>query len=114
MLEEFRADIQQINPELAIIHLVGDVTARARKPIFTAYEHLLAAGVNHIIFNLRENDYIDSSGLSIFMGLATDAQTSKPRLGIVIPSVNYQKIFRMVGLHHTIQIYESLAQALPE
>ena len=95
-----------------VIDLVGDVTTFAEEAINQAYHSASSDGAVNIIFNFRENDYINSAGIAILIGVVTEARKRDQRLLITGLSAHFQKIFRMVGLTQYADIYASVEEAL--
>jgi len=114
MSDEIQVDVQKVNGKTAIINLAGDVTTFAEKAINEAYQEVSSNGISNIIFNFRENDYINSAGIAILIGVVTEARKKNQRLIMAMPSSHFQKIFRMVGLTQYADIYSSLEEALDE
>lgn len=95
-----------------IIDLIGDVTTFAEESINQAYQSASADGANNIIFNFRENDYINSAGIAILIGVVTEARKRDQKLLMTGLSAHFQKIFRMVGLTQYADLYPSIEEAL--
>lgn len=114
MSDEIKVDVQKVDGNTAVIHLAGDVTTFAEKTISEAYEQVSNNGAHNIIFNFRENDYINSAGIAILIGVVTEARRRNQRLIMAMPSSHFQKIFRMVGLTQYADIYGNLDEALNE
>jgi anti-anti-sigma factor len=95
-----------------IIDLAGDVTTFAEESINQAYRDASADGAHNIIFNFREDDYINSAGIAILIGIVTEARKRDQRLLMTGLSGHFQKIFRMVGLTQYADLYLSLDEAL--
>jgi len=110
MSDELKVDIEKIDTATAIIHLVGDVTTFAEKALKDAY-HTCDHQCENIIFDFRENDYINSAGIAILISVVTEARKRQQRLLIAVPSVHFQKIFHMVGLQQYTDIYSTLQEA---
>ncbi len=111
MSDEIQIEIQRIDDRTTIIHLAGDVTTFAEKEINAAYAQVSNNGAINIIFNFRENDYINSAGIAILIGLVTESRRNNQRLIMSMPSTHFQKIFRMVGLSQYADVYPSLEDA---
>ncbi|RME42210.1 MAG: anti-sigma factor antagonist [Caldilineae bacterium] len=111
MNDEIKVDVQTVDDQTAIIHLAGDVTTFAEKEITEAYQAVSRNNIRNIIFNFRENDYINSAGIAILIGVVTEARKRNQRLMMAMPSSHFQKIFRMVGLTQYADIYNSLEEA---
>jgi len=95
-----------------IIDLIGDVTTFAEESINQAYQSASADGAVNIIFNFRENDYINSAGIAILIGVVTEARKRDQKLLMTGLSAHFQKIFRMVGLTQYADLYPSIEEAL--
>lgn len=106
MLEdELHVSIRQ-RDGVAIIDLVGDVTTFAEEKINNAYTQVTADGAKHILLNFRQNDYINSAGIAILIGVVTEVNRHGQRLAVGGLSQHFQKIFRMVGLAQYAEIYQ--------
>lgn len=95
-----------------VIDLVGDVTTFAEDAINQAYQTASTDGAVNIIFNFRENDYINSAGIAILIGIVTEARKQDQKLLMTGLSIHFQKIFRMVGLTQYADLYPSVEEAL--
>lgn len=111
MSDEIQVSTREIGGAM-IIDLVGDVTTFAEEAINQAYQSASSDGATNIIFNFRENDYINSAGIAILIGVVTEARKRDQRLLITGLSAHFQKIFRMVGLTQYADIYPSVEEAL--
>jgi anti-anti-sigma factor len=95
-----------------IIDLAGDVTTFAEEAINQAYHNASSDGAHNIIFNFREDDYINSAGIAILIGIVTEARKRDQRLLMTGLSAHFQKIFRMVGLTQYTDVYPTMEEAL--
>ena len=111
MSEEVQVSIRE-ESSATIIDLVGDVTTFAEDAINQAYQTASTDGAQNIIFNFRENDYINSAGIAILIGVVTEARKKDQKLLMTGLSVHFQKIFRMVGLTQYADLYPSVDDAL--
>jgi anti-anti-sigma factor len=111
MSDEIQVSVRWKN-EAAVIDLVGDVTTFAEEAINQAYQSASSEGAVNIIFNFRENDYINSAGIAILIGVVTEARKRDQKLLMSGLSAHFQKIFRMVGLTQYADLYPSVEDAL--
>ena len=111
MMDEIRVTVR-FERGATIIDLAGDVTTFAEEAINQAYQDASADGAHNIIFNFRENDYINSAGIAILIGIVTEARKRDQRLLMTGLSGHFQKIFRMVGLTQYADLYPALDEAL--
>lgn len=95
-----------------VIDLEGDVTTFAEEAITQAYQSASSDGAENIIFNFRENDYINSAGIAILIGVVTEARKRDQKLLMTGLSAHFQKIFRMVGLTQYADLHPSVSEAL--
>ncbi|MFQ5610645.1 MAG: STAS domain-containing protein [Anaerolineae bacterium] len=111
MSDEIQVTVRT-NGKATIIDLAGDVTTFAEEAINQAYQSASDNGATNIIFNFRENDYINSAGIAILIGVVTEARKRDQHLYITGLSAHFQKIFRMVGLTQYADLYPSVDEAL--
>jgi anti-anti-sigma factor len=111
MSEEIQVSIRE-QKGATVIDLVGDVTTFAEDAINHAYQNASEKGATNIIFNFRENDYINSAGIAILIGVVTEARKKDQKLLMTGLSVHFQKIFRMVGLTQYADLYPNVDEAM--
>ena len=111
MSDEIQISVRWEN-DAAVIDLKGDVTTFAEEAINQAYQSASSNGAVNIIFNFRENDYINSAGIAILIGVVTEARKRDQKLLMTGLSAHFQKIFRMVGLTQYADLYPSVEDAL--
>jgi len=97
---------------VAIIDLVGDVTTFAEEKINSAYREVTNKGSRFVLLNFRQNDYINSAGIAILIGIVTEVNRNSQKLAVSGLSQHFQKIFRMVGLAQYAEIYQNEDEAL--
>jgi hypothetical protein len=73
MTEEIAVEVRSAN-NVMIIDLVGDLTTFADEAVNGAYGTVTDQGAKNIIFNFRQNDYINSAGIAILISVVTEAR----------------------------------------
>jgi anti-anti-sigma factor len=111
MSDEIQVSVRRENGA-TIIDLVGDVTTFAEEAINQAFQSASTDGATNIILNFRENDYINSAGIAILIGVVTEARKKEQKLVMTGLSAHFQKIFRMVGLTQYADLYPTVNDAL--
>jgi len=112
MLEdELTVSIRQ-REGVAIVDLMGDVTTFAEEKINNAYREVTNQGSRHVLLNFRQNDYINSAGIAILIGIVTEVNRNNQKLAFSGLSQHFQKIFRMVGLAQYAEIYQNEDEAV--
>lgn len=112
MLEDELSVSTRERDGIAIIDLVGDVTTFAEEKINNAYAEVTNRGARHILMNFRQNDYINSAGIAILIGIVTEVNRHNQKLAVSGLSQHFQKIFRMVGLAQYADIYQTEEEAV--
>ncbi len=111
MLEdELNVSIRQ-REGVSIIDLMGDVTTFAEEKINDAYRQVTEQGARTVLLNFRQNDYINSAGIAILIGIVTEVNRNNQKLAVSGLSQHFQKIFRMVGLAQYAEIYQDEDEA---
>jgi anti-anti-sigma factor len=97
---------------VAVIDLVGDVTTFAEEKINAAYREVTNRNARYVLLNFRQNDYINSAGIAILIGIVTEVNRNNQKLAVSGLSSHFQKIFRMVGLAQYAEIYQDEDEAV--
>lgn len=112
MLEdELTVSIRQ-REGVAIVDLMGDVTTFAEEKINNAYREVTTQNPRYVLLNFRQNDYINSAGIAILIGIVTEVNRNNQKLAFSGLSQHFQKIFRMVGLAQYAEIYQNEDEAI--
>ena len=94
-------------PPLVVIDLQGEVTTFADDAINGAYRQASERGAENILFNFSGVDYLNSAGISILIGVLTEARKADQRLLITGLTPHYRKIFQMMGLSQYAPVFDS-------
>lgn len=97
---------------IVIVDLMGDVTTFAEEKINNAYREVTSQGASQVVLNFRQNDYINSAGIAILIGIVTEVNRNNQKLAFSGLSQHFQKIFRMVGLAQYAEIYQTEDEAV--
>jgi anti-anti-sigma factor len=110
MADEVRAMLRE-EPPLTVIDLEGDVTTFADDAINSAYRQASELGATNILLNFSSVDYLNSAGISIIIGVLTEARKADQRLLITGLTPHYRKVFHMMGLTQYAPVFDSEAEA---
>ncbi|MFQ5592997.1 MAG: STAS domain-containing protein [Anaerolineae bacterium] len=111
MKKEIRVDRRKVD-EAAIIDLQGDVNASGEEAIKGAYHAVTEEGAENILFNLKEAEYINTSGIAVLIGIVMEAQEAKQKVLVYGVSSHYQKIFELVRLPMYVDMFDTEQAAL--
>ena len=70
------------------------------------------AGPLKIVIDLEETEYIDSSGLGFFIGSLKKVKEQKGDLKLAHLNAYMMGIFKLINMHHIIEIHENLEKAI--
>ena len=98
--------------DVAIVDIKGDVTSVTACSIEEAYHELSAAGEKKILLCFVEEDYINSGGLAILIGMVSESKSEGQVIRVTGLSEHFVKIFDMVGLSRYTEIFPSEEEAL--
>ena len=57
------------------------MSRRSEEKINSAYAQVTGQGAKHILLNFRQNDYINSAGIAILIGIVTEVNRNNQKLG---------------------------------
>ena len=98
-------------PPLTVIDLGGEVTTFAEEVVNGAYKQASEQGAKHILLNFKDVEYINSAGISVIIGLLTEARKGDQTLMITGLTPHYTKIFQMMGLAQYAPLFETEDEA---
>ena len=106
MANEVRAALRVL-PPLTVIDLHGEVTTFADEAINRAYRQASEQGAENILLNFAGVDYLNSAGISIVIGVLTEARKADQRLLITGLTPHYHKVFSMMGLAQYAPVFDN-------
>lgn len=98
--------------DVALIDIKGDVTATTGENIEAAYYKMSKEGAKKIVLCFDQDDYINSGGIAILIGVVTESREKGQHIGVTGLSSHFHKIFDMVGLTKYTIIFPSEEAAL--
>lgn len=112
MNHRIQVNVEHISNQTVVINLAGDVTNIAETPLKSAYQQVTENNIDNIILNFDDNHYIDSLGLAILIRVIGEAYKQQQHLSVTLASQHTQKIFRLLGIDHYANIFNSLDEAI--
>jgi anti-anti-sigma factor len=100
-----QASVREAAP-LFVIDLSGEVTTFADEAITSAYKDVTGRGGKSILLNFSGVDYLNSAGISIIIGVLTEARKADQRLLITGLTPHYRKIFSVMGLSQYAPVFD--------
>src|SRR5688572_26246922 len=106
MASQTQATLRDV-PPMTVIDLAGEVTTFAEEAVNAAYQQASERGARHILLNFKAVDYINSAGISVIIGLLTEARKADQALMITGLNAHYTKIFQMMGLAQYAPLFDT-------
>jgi len=113
MNKDIQVSISQ-KDDVSILQIKGDVTAVTGESIEEAYQRVTTAGAKKMLFYFDQDGYINSGGIAILIGIASESRKNEQRMRITGLSPHFQKIFNMVGLTKYTEIFPTEELALKD
>ena len=98
--------------EIAIFDVTGYLTEDSEKGMDAAYEQVKIEGSSQILLNFNQHSFITSSGFGLIVKLLWRARGKGQVLRVAHPSEQVRKIFAVIGLNQSIEVFASEAEAL--
>jgi anti-anti-sigma factor len=99
-------------PEAAVVELHGDVSADGEDAINGAYEAATAEGNDTVLIDLAGASYINTSGISVLIGVAMAAKKAGHKVLVSGASPHYKKVFDLVRFSSFVSMYDTREEAL--
>ena len=100
--------------DIAVISIMGVVTATSKKLICDAYQSDTVASSSKILLKFDKSCYIDSDGRATLIDIAVEGCKKRQKINVCGLSNHFQKIFHMVGLTDCICVFSSEEAALTD
>jgi anti-anti-sigma factor len=100
--------------EVAVISIRGDVTPLTGELVEEAYRKATAEGTTRILLLFDGENYINSGGIAILIGIASESRKAGQTVRIAGLSDHFTKIFTMVGLAKYAAVFPSAEAALAD
>ena len=108
----FHIDDESIDAETHVIELGGEVDLYTAPEFKERMVELIDAGKTHIVVDLSEATFIDSTTLGVLVGGVKRLRPSGGSLALVCTDQNISKIFEITGLDRVFPIHGSREEAL--
>jgi anti-anti-sigma factor len=104
----------RLEPDVAVLDLMGEINGFAEEALNTAYAQADAKDTKTILLNFEGVDYINSTGIALIVGLLARARVSKRRLVAFGLSDHYVEIFEITRLSDFMSVFPDEQSAVQE
>lgn len=105
-------NVRQVNEQVSIIDIQGEVTASAEEALMLAYNQASTDNTCVLVLNFEGLEYMNSSGIGLIVTLLIRSQRQQQRLVVFGLSEHYQHIFELTRLNEAINMYPNEQEAL--
>lgn len=104
--------MQRAMKDATVLDLKGDLTYSNRAAFKTAAEQVKNRGCLHLIVNLEQVRFVDSSGLGLLVLLSQSFKLQQVRVSLLKPQNYVREIMSLANIPKMIPIYETEGEAL--
>ena len=97
--------------DFMVISVGGDIDVYSAPMLRDRLVTLVESGHHHLIIDLGQVDFLDSTGLGVLVGALKRVRTHQGSLALVCTEERLLKIFRITGLAKVFPIYDTAASA---
>ena len=108
----FKISDEEIDDQTHVISLGGEIDLYTAPEFKERMVELIEAGKKHIVVDLSEATFIDSTTLGVLVGGVKRLRPSGGGLALVCTDQNISKIFEITGLDRVFSIQGSREDAL--
>jgi anti-anti-sigma factor len=105
-------DVRHPAEGVAVVDIVGEVTAASEPTLMAAYEKASAPGARAIVLNFSGLQYMNSGGIGMLVTLLVRANRNRQQLAAYGLSAHYRQIFELTRLDEAITIHADEPSAL--
>jgi anti-sigma B factor antagonist len=95
-----------------VVSVVGEIDVYTAPRLREEIADLVAGGHYHLVVDMSEVEFLDSTGLGVLVGGLKKVRTHDGSLQLVCNQDRLLKIFRITGLAKVFVIHDSAASAL--
>lgn len=97
---------------LSVVQVEGEIDVYTAPSLRERLDALVRAGRVHLILDLADVDFLDSTGLGVLVGRLKLVRTHDGSLSLVCSNDRVLKVFAITGLDKVFRIYPTVEQAL--
>ena len=99
-------------PNGVILDMTGDLTYASREQFKSAVESVRQKGCRHLILNMAEVRFVDSSGLGLLALVSQNFKMAQGRVSMLKPQSYVREIMTLANIPKLIPVYDNEQDAL--
>lgn len=111
-MHEFRLDIVGPVGDCAVLQVAGEIDAYTAPMLREQIRELAAKGAVHLIADLGQVSFLDSTGLGALVGGLKRLREAGGSLTLVITVPRIVRLFQITGLTKVLAIHPSVTEAI--
>ena len=111
-MREFRLDTVGPAGDCAVLQVTGEVDVYTAPMLRERIRELAAMGAVHLIADLGQVDFLDSTGLGVLVGGLKRLREDGGSLALVISTPRILRVFQITGLTKAFAVWPSVADAI--
>lgn len=111
-MREFRLETVGPIGDCAAVQVTGEVDVYTAPMLREQMQELLAKGATHVIADLSQVDFLDSTGLGALVGGLKRLREAGGSLALVITTPRILRIFQITGLTKALAAHGSVEDAV--
>jgi anti-sigma B factor antagonist len=113
-VQPFHLESITAGADCAVLRVSGEIDVYTAPQLREHVIKLLANGARHITADLREVDFLDSTGLGALVGSFKRLREQDGSLTLVTAADRILTIFRLTGLDRAFTLYSSVPEAIAD
>ena len=111
-MQAFQLESIQAGADCAVLRVAGEVDAYTAPQLRERVIRLLADGEVHIVVDMREVEFLDSTGLGALVGSLKRLRVRQGSLMVVTSGGRILRLFQITGLTRAFALYRSVLDAI--
>lgn len=101
----FKANIEEKNDHL-LVELIGDLDVYSKENFSKFCDESLKDKNENLIIDLEKLDYIDSTGLGMFINIYKDQKEKEKSVKVINAKENIKKLFKITDISDLFEMEE--------
>jgi anti-sigma B factor antagonist len=111
-MHDFQIDAIGPTEDCAVLRVTGEIDVYTAPLLRERALELMAKGTVHVIVDMGQVGFLDSTGLGVLVGSLKRLRTRGGSLAVVISAENLLRIFRITGLTKVFPPHASIPDAI--
>ncbi len=103
----------QRHDDRAVVHISGEVDLATCPQLRDVLAELVDRGVHHLIVDLEQVSFLDSSGIGVLIGVLRRLREHGGSLHLTAPRPHVRRVLELTGITTLLPTYATLDEAAP-